>query len=319
MPSKTHSQADHRLLKPTLRFSPTAWAKLLYLRDRGTSEVGGFGITPPDDLLYVEDIQTVEQLCSVVTVKFDDAAVARFFDQHVDAGRQPAQFARIWFHTHPEMSAQPSGTDEATFERVFGATDWAVMFILSKTDDVSCRLRFNVGPGGAWEIPVNVDYRAEFAGTDLQAWQAEYQAHVRIDAGPLWPTAAERAELGRFNPGEATAALSERIARAGRLLAAQGWTQEALTKAVRSGEFTVEQLVELAEQAAKIPGVSSEAEMWNRLERDWGWSSEDIDEQLRLGWTLPELLEWSEYGDAFEPSPSPIDDQSDSALFPVEL
>jgi len=29
---------------PTLRFSPYAWAKLLYLRDRGDSEVGGFGI-----------------------------------------------------------------------------------------------------------------------------------------------------------------------------------------------------------------------------------------------------------------------------------
>ena len=27
-----------------LRFSPTAWAKLLYLRDFGRTEVGGFGI-----------------------------------------------------------------------------------------------------------------------------------------------------------------------------------------------------------------------------------------------------------------------------------
>ena len=29
---------------PTLWFSPTAWAKLLYLRDLGDTEVGGFGI-----------------------------------------------------------------------------------------------------------------------------------------------------------------------------------------------------------------------------------------------------------------------------------
>ena len=28
-----------------LRLSPTAWAKLLYLRDAGDSEVGGFGIS----------------------------------------------------------------------------------------------------------------------------------------------------------------------------------------------------------------------------------------------------------------------------------
>ena len=40
---------------PTLRFSPTAWAKLLFLRDLGDTEVGGFGISAADDLLYVED------------------------------------------------------------------------------------------------------------------------------------------------------------------------------------------------------------------------------------------------------------------------
>ena len=98
---------------PQLRFSPTAWAKLLFLRNRGMSEVGGFGVARLDDLLYVEDVQTVQQVCSVVTVEFDDAAVARFFDEQVDAGRKPAQFARIWIHTHPEMSAQPSGTARA--------------------------------------------------------------------------------------------------------------------------------------------------------------------------------------------------------------
>jgi proteasome lid subunit RPN8/RPN11 len=164
---------------PQLRFSPTAWAKLLFLRNRGMSEVGGFGVARLDDLLYVEDVQTVQQVCSVVTVEFDDAAVARFFDEQVDAGRKPAQFARIWIHTHPEMSALPSGTDEETLTRVFGSADWAVMFILSKTDDVYCRLRFNVGPGGSLEIPVTVDYRHGFSGSNFSAWEAEYQANVR--------------------------------------------------------------------------------------------------------------------------------------------
>ncbi len=37
--------------KPVLRFTPTAWAKLLYLRDVGPVEVGGFAITPADNLL----------------------------------------------------------------------------------------------------------------------------------------------------------------------------------------------------------------------------------------------------------------------------
>ena len=52
-------QRNQCLDQPTLRFSPTAWAKLLYLRDRGQTEVGGFGITASDDLLRVEDVQLV--------------------------------------------------------------------------------------------------------------------------------------------------------------------------------------------------------------------------------------------------------------------
>ena len=81
--------------KRSLRFTPYAMAKLLYLRDVGPTEVGGFGISNANDLLLVEDIQLVEQVCSVVSVEFDDDSVADFFDQQVDAGRQPEQFARI--------------------------------------------------------------------------------------------------------------------------------------------------------------------------------------------------------------------------------
>ena len=49
---------------PTLWFSPTAWAKLLYLRDRGPTEVGAFGICPADNLLRIEDVQLVRQFCT---------------------------------------------------------------------------------------------------------------------------------------------------------------------------------------------------------------------------------------------------------------
>lgn len=78
-----------------MRFSPTAWAKLLYLRDYGDTEVGGFGIAATDDLLFVEDLQLVNQVCSWAHVAFDDDSVADFFDSQVDAERRPEQFARI--------------------------------------------------------------------------------------------------------------------------------------------------------------------------------------------------------------------------------
>jgi hypothetical protein len=63
-----------------LRFSPTAWAKLLYFRDKSYNEVGGFGITEPDDLLFVKDFVTVKQDVTLVSVKFADESVADYFE-----------------------------------------------------------------------------------------------------------------------------------------------------------------------------------------------------------------------------------------------
>jgi proteasome lid subunit RPN8/RPN11 len=166
--------------RPRLRFSPTAWAKLLFLRDRGPTEVGGFGLTSPTGLLFVDDIRLVRQTCMSVSVVFEDAAVAEFFDEQIDAGRRPEQFARIWIHTHPGESAQPSFVDEETFGRVFGPCDWAVMFILARGGATYSRLRFRAGPGGAFEIPVQVDFHSTFAGSDFEAWTREYEAAVRL-------------------------------------------------------------------------------------------------------------------------------------------
>ncbi|MCG8583722.1 MAG: hypothetical protein MI757_03325 [Pirellulales bacterium] len=164
--------------KPSLRFTPTAWAKLLFLRDLGSTEVGGFGIASAEDSLLVEDFVLVRQTCTSVTVVFNDEAVADFFDTQVDAGRAPESFFRVWCHTHPGNSARPSSVDEATFTRVFGPCDWSVMFILACEGQRYARLRFNVGPGGELEIPVEVDYSNPFAGTDELAWTAEYEANV---------------------------------------------------------------------------------------------------------------------------------------------
>lgn len=165
---------------PVLRFTPTAWAKLLYLRDAGNSEIGGFGVTRPDDLLLVEDIGLVRQRCTPVHVAFDDEAVADFFDAQVDVGRRPEQFARLWIHTHPGSSPQPSRTDEETFARVFGRAEWAVMFIVARGGQSYARLRFNVGPGASVLVPVDVVYKSPFPGSDAEGWQQEYEACVHI-------------------------------------------------------------------------------------------------------------------------------------------
>lgn len=164
--------------RPTLRFTPWAWAKLVFLRDLGPTEVGGFGISAADDLLLIEDIRLVRQRCTSVTVQFDDAAVADFFDEMVDRGLPPERFARVWIHTHPGDSASPSWVDEETFVRSFGRSDWALMFILAQGGQTTARLRFHVGPGGDCELPVDVDFSCDFAAPDRADWKAEYQRSV---------------------------------------------------------------------------------------------------------------------------------------------
>ncbi len=176
--TKWRTRTTTRLPVPTLRFSPTAWAKLLFLRDLGPTEIGAFGITAADDLLYLVDVVLVAQLTSALSVEFDDAAVADFFDAQVDAGRRPEQFARIWLHTHPGDCPRPSSTDEDTFDRVFGRVDWAVMFILAAGGQTHCRLRFNAGPGGTLGIAASVNWQRPFGPSDFDAWRLEYDSCV---------------------------------------------------------------------------------------------------------------------------------------------
>ncbi len=177
-PSRHARRRQPDAAKPSLRFTPTAWAKLWYFCHRGETEIGGFGISSADDLLRIEAFITVEQQTSLVSVVFDDTAVADHFDDQVDAGRKPEQFARVWLHTHPGRSPIPSATDEATFARVFGGCAWAVMFVLARSGDTFARLRFNTGPGGEILLPVSVDYDAAFEGSDHAVWEREYQANI---------------------------------------------------------------------------------------------------------------------------------------------
>ena len=174
--AKRKAEQTRRL---ALRFSPTAWAKLLYFRDKSDNEVGGFGITEPDDLLCVREFVTVKQEATAVSVKFEDESVANFFEDQVDLGRKPEQFARHWLHTHPGDSPEPSIIDEETFERVFGDCQWGMMFVIAQNNRTYAKLSFNVGPGGQVLIPIEIDYSQDFAPSNHELWDAEYAANVK--------------------------------------------------------------------------------------------------------------------------------------------
>ena len=174
-------------------FSPLAWLKLQWFCHAGPTEVGGFGISAEHDLLYVENLVTVKQYATPVTIRFGDQAVADLFDQLVDRGLPVRRFARLWVHTHPGDSAQPSATDEETFARTFGSCDWAVMFIVSRTGQTYARLSFFAGPGGQLLLPAAVQWSdwpalsKEPAHLDqrLAEWRQEYEANIDVIPEPV--------------------------------------------------------------------------------------------------------------------------------------
>ncbi len=172
---------NNKQQSPILRFTPTAWAKLIYMRDLTENEVGGFGITETDDLLLITDFVLVKQKVTFASVSFDDESVAEFFENQIELGRKPQQFARYWLHSHPADFCSPSSTDETTFNRVFGKCDWSCMFIVAKNNSTYARLRFSIGPGGEINIPVSIEYNCPFEAADFKTWEKQYQENVIED------------------------------------------------------------------------------------------------------------------------------------------
>jgi proteasome lid subunit RPN8/RPN11 len=191
---------------PTLVFTPLAWLKLQYFCHAGGTEIGGFGISDAADLLRVVDFVPIRQRSCPVSVAFDDDAVADFVDACVDAGLPQDQFFRLWIHTHPGSSVEPSGIDEQTFARVFGSSPWAVMFLLGRTGQTLARLSFHAGPGASLLLPVAVDWTdwarvvqdpAFCLSTLVAQWQAEFAATIK----PAIPFLLERPAASWYATG----------------------------------------------------------------------------------------------------------------------
>lgn len=186
-----------------LFFSPAAWLKLQWFCHKGRTEIGGFGVSAEHNPLYIEEFITIRQRVTAVSVRFEDEALADYFDAQVDRGLEVGQFARIWIHTHPCESPEPSGVDEETFATKFGGCDWAVMFIVGRTGRTYARLAFSAGPGGQMLVPFSVhwaDWPETLAKLDpleslAQRWREEYAANIiRIpDLFPIKPIDAKAA------------------------------------------------------------------------------------------------------------------------------
>ena len=159
-------------------FSPTAWAKLIYLRDKGDTEIACFGLSLDlNNILYVDDVQMAGQESTSVTAEFTEQGLADHqakwcIEEHL----HPVQCQRVWIHTHPGNSATPSGTDWETFYEgpLWCKSDWYVMFILAKGGDTHCSLQVNTPSPMTIDIKHRIDWANKFGAADHDAWDAEY-------------------------------------------------------------------------------------------------------------------------------------------------
>jgi len=168
-----------RTFGTTLRFSPYAWAKLMFMQKRGKTEVAGCGITETSDPLFVTDFVLIGQESSAVTFDLDTDDLADHLDRMLDAGLVPWQVANILIHTHPGNSPKPSETDEDNFVDAFSSPDWAIMMIVAENGETYCRLKLNTGPGVTKILKVEVDWSQPFSGSSHPEWAREYDEKVR--------------------------------------------------------------------------------------------------------------------------------------------
>ena len=171
---------------PSLLISNYAWQKLRFLRDIGSTEIGGFAILSKD-LQRIDDIRLVRQRAYPAFVELDDEGVADFYDECVDAGYAIEQFARCWVHTHPGTSPHPSGPDEMTFSRCFGQSSWAIMLIVARNDATYARVAYNIGPKHQFELAVRLDHSdsGNFS-LDVDELLTEYYIMVQTRGYEQW-------------------------------------------------------------------------------------------------------------------------------------
>jgi len=163
---------------PVLKVTPYVWQKLLYLRDKSQNEIGFFGITKEDDPLYIIDLAVLKQKVGPASVEFDGPDIARFWMKCDSENLIPAQYTRVWIHTHPGNSATPSGTDENTFTRHWGQSDWALMVVVARDNTTTVRLRYNTGIPADYQLNMKIEYDADFPGSNKTLWDQEFTENV---------------------------------------------------------------------------------------------------------------------------------------------
>lgn len=162
----------------SIRIAGSAWAKALCWAFRKDDEVGFMGVTTAPETLDVSDVVMLKQEVGAAQTDLDGGAFGEMLEEMQDRGIGPVRCGKVWFHTHPDLSPEPSGQDLQTVHTL-GGSGWAAMVILGLKDrGVTAKGWLSLPtPMGRVLVarPVVVDW-----GWSLKSWQDEYDAKVSV-------------------------------------------------------------------------------------------------------------------------------------------
>jgi hypothetical protein len=134
---------------PTLYITQFAWMKIGCALRHVDTEIAWWGITHPDNPMYVQDIIIPHQCASSADVEFDQEQMAQHLFELMDLDIPPRLGAHIHGHSHPGNSAEPSGTDDDMFykEMAHDKYEWIVSLIVAQDLSHTCRGRIPLSTG----------------------------------------------------------------------------------------------------------------------------------------------------------------------------
>ena len=159
------------------KFSPTAYAKVVWLLRNVKDETAAMGIVDPNNKWRIIDIEIVEQessACEVELLNLPDFAL-----EMEQRGYDMEQCMRVWIHTHPGASCTPSNTDETTFDNLLSAYPYFGMIIFGRELDAYAKVGYRVGPPCNVEVKVKVDWDTNFVNVDFDQFKKDVEAKVK--------------------------------------------------------------------------------------------------------------------------------------------
>jgi proteasome lid subunit RPN8/RPN11 len=124
-----------------VRIGATAYKKLFSYVLASNLEVSGLGLVKPvKDGYQIYDIFVLDQLSSGAHTDLDKQAMTNLMLKILkEKGEKEVNNLRFWWHSHPNFGVSPSGTDDATGERL--ANDqYLVSWIVNHNRDIYCRI-----------------------------------------------------------------------------------------------------------------------------------------------------------------------------------